>query len=583
MELNKKNEFYIERWYKAAIFGSLWAAIEIILGSFLHNLKIPFTGSILACIGIFILTVAIKNWSEPGLALRIGMICALMKSISPSAVIFGPMIGIFLEAFIFEISTLIFGRNLIGFLIGGGLAVTSNLLQKIINLFIVYGNDLVKIYYSIYDFAAKMLGNPILDPNEIIILLFVIEFALGVIFVSLAYSIKKYDTIYNLPISDIEGENKLKNSGNYKEQPLYFLFMNISAVILILYSFSFRNLILSVSLVILFIFYADRKYSIRSLYKPRYLLEFTIIVLVSGLLGAEFSNKKGMFSISGLYSGLDMILRASTLIVGFSLMSKDLRNPKIINWLLNKKMKSLYESLDLAFSTLPLMSRIISSNSRPFRKPIKTISYLLSVSDLLIRRKKYEKSIFIISGEVNGGKSTLVSSIIITLKSEGYSIGGLLSEAVYSGEKKSGYDILDISSGIKKPFLRSLEGLGIGDNDISHLRVGKFTVIEEGLEFGKRVLSSNTLLENDIIIIDEIGHMELRGLIWSDCLSNLLLSKHKTVVLVIREKLLENVLAKFKIIPKNIFYPDDDADKIVKELMKDCRINFNSEKNYGNN
>ena len=230
MELNKKNEFYIERWYKAAIFGSLWAAIEIILGSFLHNLKIPFTGSILACIGIFILTVAIKNWSEPGLALRIGMICALMKSISPSAVIFGPMIGIFLEAFIFEISTLIFGRNLIGFLIGGGLAVTSNLLQKIINLFIVYGNDLVKIYYSIYDFAAKMLGNPILDPNEIIILLFVIEFALGVIFVSLAYSIKKYDTIYNLPISDIEGENKLKNSGNYKEQPLYFLFMNISAV-----------------------------------------------------------------------------------------------------------------------------------------------------------------------------------------------------------------------------------------------------------------------------------------------------------------------------------------------------------------
>jgi len=29
-------------WLKAAMLGSLWASVEIILGSFLHNLHIPF-------------------------------------------------------------------------------------------------------------------------------------------------------------------------------------------------------------------------------------------------------------------------------------------------------------------------------------------------------------------------------------------------------------------------------------------------------------------------------------------------------------------------------------------------------------
>ena len=30
------------KWQKAAVIGSLWGSIEIILGSFLHNVNIPF-------------------------------------------------------------------------------------------------------------------------------------------------------------------------------------------------------------------------------------------------------------------------------------------------------------------------------------------------------------------------------------------------------------------------------------------------------------------------------------------------------------------------------------------------------------
>ena len=87
----------------ASIIGTIWAASEIVLGSFLHNLKVPFSGNILTAIGIIILISVSYIWKEKGLFWRAGLICAIMKTMSPSAVIFGPMIAIFSEAMLLEI------------------------------------------------------------------------------------------------------------------------------------------------------------------------------------------------------------------------------------------------------------------------------------------------------------------------------------------------------------------------------------------------------------------------------------------------------------------------------------------------
>ncbi len=97
-------------WLKAAVVGGLWASVEIIVGSFLHNLRIPLSGSILAFFGVVLLIAFYKNWPDKGLIWRAGLICALMKSISPSAVILGPMIGIFLEALLLQLSITVLGE-----------------------------------------------------------------------------------------------------------------------------------------------------------------------------------------------------------------------------------------------------------------------------------------------------------------------------------------------------------------------------------------------------------------------------------------------------------------------------------------
>jgi len=55
-----------EKWIKASIIGTIWAASEIVLGSFLHNLKVPFSGNILTAIGLIILISISYTWTEKG-------------------------------------------------------------------------------------------------------------------------------------------------------------------------------------------------------------------------------------------------------------------------------------------------------------------------------------------------------------------------------------------------------------------------------------------------------------------------------------------------------------------------------------
>ena len=119
-----------EKWIKASITGTIWAASEIVLGSFLHNLRVPFSGNILTAIGIIILISISYIWRERGIFWRAGLICALMKTMSPSAIIFGPMIAIFAESLLLELSVRLFGRNMAGLVIGAMLAMSWNLFRK---------------------------------------------------------------------------------------------------------------------------------------------------------------------------------------------------------------------------------------------------------------------------------------------------------------------------------------------------------------------------------------------------------------------------------------------------------------------
>ena len=135
-----------DKWIKASVLAGLWAGIEIIAGSFLHNLRIPLSGSILTLISILLVIGFFQIWPKYGIIWRAGLITALMKSISPSAVILGPMIAIAVEGFLMELAVRVAGRNITGYIGAGVITMVGVLIHKIVRLFLLYGWDILILF-----------------------------------------------------------------------------------------------------------------------------------------------------------------------------------------------------------------------------------------------------------------------------------------------------------------------------------------------------------------------------------------------------------------------------------------------------
>ena len=164
-----KNKRGSDLWLKAAVVGGLWASLEIIVGSFLHNARLPMAGSTLAFFGTILLIGFYQLWPQRGLIIRAGLITAIMKSVSPSAIILGPMMGIMLEAIMIELALLIAGRNIVGYLLAGILSVSSALFYKIFSMLIFYGYDLIQVYLNIINYGLKQLRIDEADPVEVLV------------------------------------------------------------------------------------------------------------------------------------------------------------------------------------------------------------------------------------------------------------------------------------------------------------------------------------------------------------------------------------------------------------------------------
>ncbi len=378
-----KNWQLSDKWLRAAVIGGLWASIEIVIGSFLHNLRIPFAGTILAAQGIIILLAFMTLWPEKGIIIRAGIITALMKSISPSAVILGPMIGIMTEAILLEIFLIIFGRNLFGFIIAASISLSSALLHKIATFIILYGLDIVKIYENIYQWFQKKLHINNLDSFEFILLVLGIYLFWGLVAGITGYIIgKKAKKLGGKPIlSSIPEETEdffpINKSQHFQIYLLFFHLINIPIGLLLL---NLVNTFLGLAYILAYIAFAIIKYkkSMRRLRKPIFWIQLVIIVLLATLFGDNNSSSTQYISIPGLLYGIEMSLRAIFIVIAFTAISVELRNPIIQQKMNSNFAKSLYESLSIAFGVLPRVIKALPKPTEFFTHPIRTFSLLIA-------------------------------------------------------------------------------------------------------------------------------------------------------------------------------------------------------------
>jgi len=334
------------------MLGSLWASIEIILGSFLHNLHVPLSGTFLASLGLILMINGYKLWPEKGLFWRTALVTAAMKSISPSAIIFGPMIGIFMEGLILELFVRLFKGKWLGFVIGGALAVSWSLFQKILVLMMTYGPDFIKLYEQLYLMAARSLQFGGSAPVDLVKVIFVIDLCFGAFVAILAIKpSKSQDQIILSPPLPMEGEqakNLLIASATQKFSLVLFL-INLVFLIAGLALLDDLSLPVGALAVIVYVSFNIFRYarSLRRLKNPRLWIQLIAVMGLSGLILGGWDSAAAI--LNGLQTGVGMAIRALLVIFGFSALSIEFRNPVIISWFSRHGMAIVFEALSIAF------------------------------------------------------------------------------------------------------------------------------------------------------------------------------------------------------------------------------------------
>jgi hypothetical protein len=351
----------------------------------MHNLRIPFAGSILTAQGIMLLMAFYRMWPEKGLIWRAGLITALMKSISPSAVILGPMTGILTEAFLVEGCLRFFGNGLVSISVAGALSVSSALVHKAISLLILYGFNIVTLYVNIFDYLARMAR--IEDPNPWILLILVLTLYIivGVVSARLGRTVGVRSKSHNVGTSEITELNRPSHDvlriDPTQKFSLFLFYLHALIIPAGLFLINQIPLVWATLFVGLYslgclVFYGT---SLRRLKKPVFWGQLVFLTFLAALFWNGFRSEGSLFDTEGLFIGLEMNLRAVFVVIAFSSFGIELRNPSIRDFLFRKGFDEIYSALGLSFSALPVMIEAMPRPAKFLRHPVRSFSNMLAL------------------------------------------------------------------------------------------------------------------------------------------------------------------------------------------------------------
>jgi nucleoside-triphosphatase THEP1 len=174
------------------------------------------------------------------------------------------------------------------------------------------------------------------------------------------------------------------------------------------------------------------------------------------------------------------------------------------------------------------------------RNPVSVIYQIISQANFRLAEIKNSLSqkVFIISGAVGSGKTTLLQKTIETLKENNISVGGIYSPRILADERTIGYDVVDIMTENREMLLREAEGAGLQ-------KIGRYSIFPAGLQNGKNALLSTKNSNNKIVVIDEVGHLELDDQGWANSITALINASDSHLLLAVRDTFVEKVIHKW--------------------------------------
>jgi nucleoside-triphosphatase len=180
------------------------------------------------------------------------------------------------------------------------------------------------------------------------------------------------------------------------------------------------------------------------------------------------------------------------------------------------------------------------------------------------------ETIWLITGEPGAGKSTAVSKILLKVKSEGFTVGGILTREVRSHGEREGFRLIDVSTE-ESGTLASITG-------VSGPRVGKYRIDLKTLSaLGVKALRHGAE-KSDLIVCDEVGPMELASPEFRAAISECFFSHDdKPAICVIHKRLVDPVIEKLKsssrakIVEVDYENRNDVANDVARDVLSSLK------------
>lgn len=163
-----------------------------------------------------------------------------------------------------------------------------------------------------------------------------------------------------------------------------------------------------------------------------------------------------------------------------------------------------------------------------------------------------QQSIFLITGEIQGGKTSYLAELIEVLRKRNLFVEGFRAPGSFESGKRSGFKLKNITSAAELAMASTKE-------TAAWIKFRRFWFNPDAFIQGLEWIRASLQTEPDVIVIDEVGPMELEGLGWSETLELLKSSSVRVQLWSVRENLAEEVKKRWDI-PDNHVIHINEAD-----------------------
>ena len=173
----------------------------------------------------------------------------------------------------------------------------------------------------------------------------------------------------------------------------------------------------------------------------------------------------------------------------------------------------------------------------------------------------YRGKVLLLVGESGSGKTTILQSVLD--QNAHLLTGGVICPGTWKQNKRYSSTIIDIKTGASTLFAKRVGGEG---------DLGPFKFYPEGLQLAAGALAPECHADGDLIIVDEVGPLELTDGGYGPHLAPLLALRRPSHIWAVRPSIVEQVITKWMLVePVVVHVADQDALAQVEKYLSSRR------------